>query len=127
MKKQLTILGLSLAMVTGASASQIQACNQEIDSPACQHYLEGVVDGALMYKPNTMGQRLESNDYESRALKYRSGKRFQQANRTYCESRIPDREVLVNGLEEAFAAGNINTAEELTSVMFNLMDCQRLQ
>lgn len=129
MKKRLTILGLGLsfAMVAGVSASQIPACNQDVESPACQYYLEGVVEGALMYKPNSMGQRLESNDYESRALKYRSGKRFQQANRTYCESRIPDREVLVSGLKEAFVAGNINNEAELTGVVFSLMDCQRLR
>ncbi|QYK00660.1 hypothetical protein [Shewanella psychrotolerans] len=127
MKRSLIILMFTFGVVTSASASQLAACNQDVESVACVHYLEGVVDGALMYKPNAVGQRVESNDYESRALKYRSGKRFQQANRTYCESRIPDRDDLVLGLEEAFTAGTINTADELASVVYSLMDCQRLK
>ena len=127
MNKSLITLILTFGMAASASASQLAACNQDVESLACVHYLEGVVDGALMYKPNAMGKRVESNDYQSRALKYRSGKRFQQANRTYCESRIPDRDDLVLGLEEAFSDGSINTADELATAVYSLMDCQRLK
>lgn len=127
MKKSLFAVMLALGLVANASATQLAACNQDVKSSACQHYLEGVVDGALIYKPNAMGKRIESNDYMSRALKYRSGKRFQQANRAYCESRIPNRDDLVYGLEEAFSAGNISSADELTAVVMSLMDCQRLK
>lgn len=127
MKKIVVTLMLSLGLVGGASASQLAACNQDIDSESCQHYLEGVVDGALMYKPNAMGKRVESNGYESRALKYRSGKRFEEANRTYCESRLPDRETLVQGLAEAFEMGKIDSVDSLSEVMYDLMDCQRLK
>ena len=118
---------LSLAFAGTAQAEQLQACNQDVESVVCQHYLEGVVDGAMMYKPSATGARLETDSYESRALKYRSGKRFQEANRTYCESRIPDRHVLVTGLAEAFSAGTIQNVESLNTVMYSLMDCQRLK
>ncbi|WP_428636475.1 hypothetical protein [Shewanella sp.] len=127
MKKIVVTLMLSLGLAGGASASQLAACNQDINSESCQHYLEGVVDGALMYKPNAMGKRVESNGYESRALKYRSGKRFEEANRTYCESRLPDRETLVQGLAEAFEMGKIDSVDSLSEVMYDLMDCQRLK
>ncbi len=120
-------LMLSFGLVANVQAEQLKACNADIDSESCQHYLEGVVDGALMYKPNATGARVETDSYESRALKYRGGKRFQEANLTYCESRIPDRNVLVTGLAEAFSAGNVNSVDELNSVMFSLMDCQRLK
>ncbi|ASJ97637.1 MULTISPECIES: hypothetical protein [Shewanella] len=127
MKKIVVTLMLSLGLAGGASASQLAACNQDINSESCQHYLEGVVDGALMYKPNAMGKRVESNGYESRALKYRSGKRFEEANRTYCESRLPERETLVQGLAEAFEMGKIDSVDSLSEVMYDLMDCQRLK
>lgn len=127
MRTVLVTLALSFGMVFTANASQLNACNSDIESESCHHYLEGVVDGALMYKPNAVGARIETDSYESRALKYRGGKRFQEANRTYCEGRIPDRDVLVNGLAEAFIAGNVQNVEMLNSVMYNLMDCQRLK
>ncbi|MCG9695934.1 hypothetical protein [Shewanella sp. Isolate11] len=120
-------LVLSLGMISTASASQLDACSKNTESDICHSYLEGVVDGALMYKPNAVGKRLEGNGYESRALKYRSGSRFQQANRTYCEDRIPDRDALVSGLVEAYLAGSIKTPDELTEVVYSLMDCQRLK
>ncbi len=119
-------LVLSLGLVSSVQAEQLKACNTNINSETCQHYLEGVVDGAMMYKSNATGARVVSDSYESRALKYRSGKRFQEANRTYCESRIPNRNVILTGLSEAFRAGNINNISELNTAMFNLMDCQRL-
>lgn len=127
MKTHIVAAMLSLGMVAGASATQLEACNTDINSVSCHYYLEGVVDGALMYKPNATGKRIESDGYESRALKYRSGKRFEEANRTYCESRIPDRDVLVTGLAEAFSDGSISNIDELNAVMYSLMDCQRLQ
>jgi len=80
-----------------------------------------------MVKGAGVGERLESNDYESRALKYRGGKRFQEANRTFCQNRIPDRDELVAGLAEAFSVGKIENTEDLSTAMFGLMDCQRLK
>lgn len=65
---------------SSAMSTQIDACNKDVTSQTCQSYLEGIVDGALMFKPEALGARLETNGYESRALKYRGGKRFQEAN-----------------------------------------------
>ncbi|MCE9679053.1 hypothetical protein LZP69_07655 [Shewanella sp. AS1] len=125
--KPLLSLIFAFGLVANAQALPIEACNQDVDSDICHYYLEGVVDGALMYKPYAVDNRLESSGYASRALKYRSGKRFQQANRTYCESRIPNRDDLVKGVSEAFVAGDIKSTEALTDVVFSLMDCQRLK
>ncbi|MCG9729939.1 hypothetical protein L1D44_08745 [Shewanella sp. Isolate13] len=119
------VIGLGFSSV--ATATQVESCNQNIDSVVCKNYLEGVVDGALMYKGAAVGQRLETDGYESRALKYRGGKRFQEANRAFCQDRIPDRDSLVSGLAESFSAGEIKTTDDLTAVMFDLMDCQRLK
>ncbi|QYJ98641.1 hypothetical protein K0J45_05210 [Shewanella alkalitolerans] len=127
MKKLVVTLMLSLGLTGGAYASQLEACDKDVNSVACQHYLEGVVDGALMFKPKSMGKRVETNGYESRALKYRSGKRFEEANRTYCEGRLPDRDSLVQGLSEAVEAGKLDSIETLSEVMYSMMDCQRLK
>ena len=116
-----------LSVNTAVSASQIETCNLNVKDIHCQNYLEGVVDGALMYKGAAIGKRLDSNDYESRALKYRGGKRFQEANRTFCEERIPDRDSLVAGLAEAFTTGKIDSNAALETAMLGLMDCQRLK
>lgn len=123
----LLTLVLALGFSTAVSATQIKACNDDTTDPHCLNYLEGIVDGALMYKGAAVGERLESNDYESRALKYRGGKRFQEANRTFCQDRIPDRDELVEGLAEAFSVGKIENTEDLSTAMFSLMDCQRLK
>lgn len=121
----------SLLIMLSASpslmASEMAACNDDVDSKICQHYLEGIVDGALMFQSDTLGARLETNGYESRALKYRGGKRFQEANRTYCASRIPDRDKLVDAVSEAVATGTVKDLEQLRTVVGNLLDCQRLQ
>ncbi|QQX81447.1 hypothetical protein JK628_06175 [Shewanella sp. KX20019] len=127
MRIALLALILTLGFSTAASASQIKACNEDTQDAHCLNYLEGVVDGALMYKGAAVGERLESDSYESRALKYRGGKRFQEANRTFCQNRIPDRDVLVAGLAEAFSVGKIENTEDLSTAMFGLMDCQRLK
>ncbi|MGS0679537.1 hypothetical protein ACVBIL_00070 [Shewanella sp. 125m-7] len=127
MRMTLLAIVVGLGFSSAASAKQIDICNQDIDSVVCQNYLEGVVDGALMYKGAAVGKRLESDGYESRALKYRGGKRFQEANRTFCEDNLPDRDALVAGLAEAFSAGEIKKTDDLTTVMSGLLNCQRLK
>ncbi|MCL1073653.1 hypothetical protein [Shewanella dokdonensis] len=118
---------LLASLLPVAHASQIESCRAASENAMCQSYLEGVVDGALMYKPRAVGARLESNDYQSRALKYRGGKRFQEANRQYCLERLPDRGHLVNGLTEAFGSGEVTDSASLQEAVFSLLDCQRLQ
>ncbi|ASK68399.1 MULTISPECIES: hypothetical protein [Shewanella] len=116
-----------LTLSSSAMASQIDACNKDVASQTCQSYLEGIVDGALMFKSEALGARLETNGYESRALKYRGGKRFQEANRTYCANRIPDRDSLVSGVTEAVSTGTAADLEQLQGIVVNLLDCQRLK
>ncbi|MCL2917486.1 hypothetical protein [Shewanella litorisediminis] len=121
-----SVLGLSLLPLF-ATASGLKTCADDSRAPACQQYLEGVVDGALMYKTSALGARPESDGFESRALKYRSGSRFQDANRRYCVDRIPDRNVLVEGLTEAVSSGEVKDQESLAQAMYSLLDCQRLK
>ncbi|GIU07411.1 hypothetical protein C9I43_02950 [Shewanella morhuae] len=116
-----------LCLSSTVSASQILACNKDVSSATCQSYLEGIVDGALMFKSDALGARLETNGYESRALKYRGGKRFQEANRVYCADRIPNRDALVSGVTEAVSLGTAADLEQLQGIVTNLLDCQRLQ
>ncbi|MDB2386893.1 hypothetical protein N9W21_06075 [Shewanella sp.] len=127
MRTILIVFLLSLGLNEAVAATQITACNKDLNDRHCLDYLEGVVDGVLMYSSAAVGQRLQSNDYGSRALKYRGGKRFQEANRTFCEGRIPDRDTLVEGLTEAFIVGDIRNRTDLASAMFELTDCQRLK
>ncbi|ABM25833.1 MULTISPECIES: hypothetical protein [Shewanella] len=126
---KIKLLGMAIffSLSSTAMATQIEACNKDVTSLTCQSYLEGIVDGALMFKPESLGARLETNGYESRALKYRGGKRFQEANRTYCASRIPDRNSLVLGVTEAVSTGTAADLEQLQGIVVNLLDCQRLK
>ncbi|MCL1091025.1 hypothetical protein L2744_15735 [Shewanella profunda] len=126
-KIKLVGMAVFFSLSSTAMASQIEACNKDVTSLTCQSYLEGIVDGALMFKPESLGARLETNGYESRALKYRGGKRFQEANRTYCASRIPDRNSLVSGVTEAVSTGTAADLEQLQGIVANLLDCQRLK
>ncbi|MGL5358838.1 MAG: hypothetical protein ACRDBI_03840 [Shewanella sp.] len=128
LKRQTVALGLLLSVSSTAMATQIDACNRDVTSSTCQSYLEGIVDGALMFKSDALGARLESSDdYESRALKYRGGKRYQEANRTFCASRIPNRDSLVSGLTEAISTGTAADLAQLQGIVVNLLDCQRLK
>ncbi|MFQ6371338.1 hypothetical protein [Shewanella sp. YIC-542] len=122
----MTIL-LAAGIIPLAQASQIERCKTASKEAICQSYLEGVVDGALMYKPMAVGARLDTGDYQSRALKFRGGKRFQEANRQYCLGRVPDRDDLVNGLTEAFERGEVADNTSLQTAVFSLLDCQRLR
>lgn len=122
------ILALSLSvLVMPASANQLKQCQKDINDPMCHAYIEGVVDGALMFKHNTFGKRIVASDYESRALKYRGGKRFQEANREYCRDRIPNRAELMQGVSESIQNEKITTVDELQSSVQSLLHCQRLE
>ncbi|MDF0533747.1 hypothetical protein KDN34_11980 [Shewanella yunxiaonensis] len=127
MKSQYLSIALLMLLTPIAQASQLEACKTDSKGKICQSYLEGIVDGALMYKPLAVGARLESNDYLSRALKYRGGKRFQEANRQFCLDRLPERVSLVTGLTEAIDSGEVTVQADLQTAVFSLLDCQRLQ
>ncbi|QSX34702.1 hypothetical protein JYB87_05550 [Shewanella avicenniae] len=126
MKAWLIGAGLMVGMLPAAQGSQLAACKTEVTSTACASYLEGMVDGVLLYKPKAVGARLDSDDYASRALKYRGGKRYQEANRQYCLDRLPERNNLVMALVEGFESGTIVSQESLEQAVFSLVDCQRM-
>lgn len=128
MKKGFLLFICMLGFPLVSNATIVPSCYKDAASTECQVYLGGVVDGALMYKPSSVGVRLEeSGGYESRALKFRGGKRYQEANRTFCAQRIPDRSTLVSGLTEAISTGGITGLASLELAVRNMLDCQRLQ
>ena len=119
-------LGMLLTLfVIPASAESFNVCLKSSESPTCQSYLEGVVDGALMYRDGLAKKRIEPNDYESRALKYRAGKRYQTANVNYCASHIPVKSEIVSALTEQVSLSNVSNSAELESVLTSLMDCRQ--
>ncbi|MGL4476487.1 MAG: hypothetical protein ACRCT7_18860, partial [Shewanella sp.] len=127
MKKTMILALVALMWGTQAQAvpviQELQSCNKDVNALECQSYLDGIVDGALIFKGNSVGKRLEPTGYEERALKYRGGNRFKEANRVYCADRIPDRSVLVAAVSEAVTTGVVTTQDALTEVMVNLLDC----
>ncbi|MCL1068780.1 hypothetical protein L2735_18595 [Shewanella olleyana] len=124
---------LMLALVIGvmslpAKATSFDECLKDVSSNECTSYLDGVVDGALMYHTDAAGNRLEEADgYESRALKYRAGKRYQEANRSFCADRIPHKDEIVLAIQEQAAAKNVTNLDELSILIDSLLDCQRLK
>ncbi|QDE30400.1 MULTISPECIES: hypothetical protein [Shewanella] len=121
---KLTFGILLTSFVIPVSAESFNVCLESSDSPTCQSYLEGVVDGALMYRDDLAKKRIDPNDYESRALKYRAGKRYQTANLNYCSSHIPVKSEIVSALTEQVSLNNVKNSDELESVITSLMDCR---
>lgn len=119
-------LGLLVSsFIIPASANSFDVCLQSAESAICQSYLEGVLDGALMFRDSQVKQRINPNDYESRALKYRAGKRYQKANINYCASHILVKSEVVSALTEQITLHNVSNSDELESVITSLMDCPR--
>ncbi|MCT8985642.1 hypothetical protein [Shewanella phaeophyticola] len=119
-------LGLLLSVIViPASANSFDVCLESAESATCQSYLEGVVDGALMYRDNQAKKRIDPNNYESRALKYRAGKRYQTANVNYCSSHILVKSEVVSALAEQVALKNVSNSDELESVITTILDCPR--
>lgn len=119
-------LGLLLSVIViPASANSFDVCLKSSDSATCQSYLEGVVDGAMMYRDSQAKKRIDPNNYESRALKYRAGKRYQTANVNYCSSHILVKSEVVSALTEQVALKNVSNIDELESVITTILDCPR--
>lgn len=129
MKTKLLMLALAMGVVSmPAQATSFNVCQKSVESSECKSYLDGVVDGALMYHTDASGSRLEADSgYESRALKYRAGKRYQEANRSYCADRKPHKDEIVLAIQEQTAAKNVNNLSELSILIDSLLDCQRLK
>ncbi|NKF50940.1 hypothetical protein G3R49_10240 [Shewanella sp. WXL01] len=122
----LTLISLALVAVSSqVCAQEVAQCKQDAKSALCQQYLKGVVDGALMFKADaSAAQKINANDYESRALKYRAGKRHKIASQHYCESKKADKGEMVSALTEQVAMNNVNNVEDLEIVITSLMDCR---
>ncbi|MCL1141417.1 hypothetical protein [Shewanella gaetbuli] len=114
------------AVSTPVLANAFDVCLKDSSSKSCAVYLEGVVDGALMYRKDVSLKSIEADGYESRALKYRAGKRYQKANSKYCASNIPVKADIVAALTEQVAMGNVDTSAELETVINTLMDCRKV-
>ncbi|ARD21549.1 MULTISPECIES: hypothetical protein [Shewanella] len=129
MKTKLLMLALAMGAITApAQATSFNVCQANVESSECKSYLDGVVDGALMYHTDASSSRLEADSgYESRALKYRAGKRYQEANRSYCADRKPHKDEIVLAIQEQTAAKNVNNLNELSILIDSLLDCQRLK
>ncbi|WP_374758489.1 MULTISPECIES: hypothetical protein [Shewanella] len=111
-----------------ALATSFNVCQSNVESSECKSYLDGIVDGALMYHTDASGNRLEEAEgYESRALKYRAGKRYQEANRSFCADRSPHKDEIVLAIQEQTVAKNVNNLDELSILIDSLLDCQRLK
>ncbi|WP_076542537.1 hypothetical protein [Shewanella sp. UCD-KL21] len=128
MKLKLLMLAFAMGAVVPAQATSFNVCQKDVESSECKSYLDGVVDGALMYHDEASASRLDADSgYESRALKYRAGKRYQEANRSFCAERVPDKADIVLAIQEQTANKNINDLNELSILIDSLLNCQRLK
>ncbi|GLS82503.1 hypothetical protein [Paraferrimonas haliotis] len=124
---RLVITVAALVALSAPAQAQLLHCSEDVKGSVCQAYLEGKVAGALAYKDKFGKKKADaSTDFSNRALSYRAGNRFKQANQQYCQDRIPQPQVLVDGLTDAILAKEIQTEEELTLGLRGLLDCQRL-
>ncbi|WP_144210190.1 hypothetical protein [Shewanella donghaensis] len=128
MKLKLLLAFAIGVVVLPAQATSFNVCQNNVESSECKSYLDGVVDGALMYHTDTSGSRLDADSgYESRALKYRAGKRYQEANRSFCSDRSPHKDDIVLAIQEQTANRNVNNLSELSIFIDSLLHCQRLK
>ncbi|WP_153915353.1 hypothetical protein [Shewanella sp. TC10] len=129
MKTKLLMLALAMGVTTvPVQATTFDQCLKDVESKECTSYLDGIVDGALMYHSDASGNRLEEADgYESRALMYRAGKRYQEANRSFCADRVPHKDEIVLAIQEQASAKNVTNLDELSILIDSLLDCQRLK
>ncbi|GAA4897211.1 hypothetical protein [Ferrimonas pelagia] len=126
MKKKAKGLLLMLATLSPAWANDINLaqCQDSPRSDECLTYLEGLIDGALAMRGLIQPAPLTTDSVSERALKFRSGRRFKQANAAYCEQRLPQRDQLVLALDEWVEQGMITTQSELQQALAQLMHCR---
>ncbi|QIR15246.1 hypothetical protein [Shewanella aestuarii] len=115
------IAGVSVFALPAKSES-FNVCLLDANSQTCQAYLEGIVDGAMMYRIDK-ANNFSGNDYESRALKYRAGKRYQKANSKYCSTHEPVKADIVAVLVEQVSINNVANSDDLELVINSLLDC----
>lgn len=122
------IMPLVIAAVTCAPAMandiNLAQCQEAPRSQECLSYLEGTVDGALALMNLQQSTPLSTDSISDRALKYRSGKRFKQANDALCLHKAPERDQMVLALDDLAAEGVITSQEELSQALSELLSCQ---
>ncbi|MBW3165291.1 hypothetical protein [Ferrimonas balearica] len=125
MKKAIgAFLALAISPSVLADDLNLAMCQEEPKSQTCLTYLEGAVDGALAVGAMMKVPALDTSSYAERALKYRSGRRFQQANKAFCENRLPERDQMVLALDELVEKGLLTSQEELQQALVALFHCQ---
>ncbi|MBY5993498.1 hypothetical protein [Ferrimonas balearica] len=117
------LLALAISPVALANDVNLAQCQGDPKSQACLDYLEGTVDGALAVGAIMNSPKLAADSYAERALKYRSGRRFKQANDAYCKQRLPERDQMVLALDELSEQGLLTTQEELQQALAALFYC----
>ncbi|GAA5192332.1 hypothetical protein [Ferrimonas gelatinilytica] len=119
--------GLLLALVLCAPASaqgpDWSYCDEGSASERCLAYLSGVIDGALIMREMAHPEPFKGQSLSERALKYRVGQRFQQANRALCEQNQPQRDHMVTAVRDLVADGEIRSQDDLKQALTELMQC----
>ncbi len=123
--KQAKGLLLMLALSAPASAQGLgfSYCGDNPSQEPCLAYLAGVVDGALAMREITQPEPLSGSSLSERALKYRGGKRFQQAHRELCAQNRPQRDGMVQAVRELVTEGEIRSQDDLKQALAELMQC----
>ncbi|GLP97199.1 hypothetical protein [Paraferrimonas sedimenticola] len=124
MKSQF-LIGSFAAVCLPAMAS-MQHCQEDVDSALCQSYLSGKVAGALAYSDKFGLRASEQQGFSNRALNTRANNAVVQANKRYCQDRIPSNEDLVTRLGEGIEQGRIANDNDLTRALRSKLDCERL-
>ncbi|MBR9726640.1 hypothetical protein ACFOD0_07095 [Shewanella intestini] len=126
--KFIVLMGALAIMPTQAATKAFEQCQQNEQGTLCQSYLAGVVDGALMYRNDaSAAKNIEATSYETRALKYRAGKRYKTASQQYCDSHIANETEIISALTEQIGFKNVTNINELELVINSLMDCRNVK
>ncbi len=125
MRRIVAIAALIASPALWANDINLAQCQEAPRSDACLNYLQGAVDGALALRAGSSVTGLPTDTLSERALKYRGGKRFKQANEALCRQNAPQRDQMVLALDELAAEGKISSQEELSQALSALMTCPK--
>lgn len=105
-----------------AQPQGLTACKANLTTE-CRTYLEGIVDGALMYVHESRSTSLSDHDFEARALKFRAGGRYKSLNKAYCSKKVIDPKEVVFAIEEQLELQAITSLEEMNVFMTSMLKC----
>jgi hypothetical protein len=109
--------------VKGLAQSQgLSACQTALTTE-CRTYLEGIVDGALMYVHESRSKSLSDHDFEARALKFRAGGRYKSLNKAYCSKKMINPDEVVFAIEEQLELQAITSLDEMKVFMTSMLKC----